>query len=309
VLHINPQCSNDISCLFLLQDKRLAIGSLDQSITICSLDIETKSYTIDIKKDKAHDNEINSICQFTDRDDILVSSSDDNQIKLWQLQQYEMNFIRVFDKHSDYVFKLIPLTNTRCASCSLDRTVKIWRASVDAPTELASLAMRSEVRCILQLRSGNEELVASCGDESIWFWNVSNDTYQHVSTINGYYALEPYHMIELPGMRLAVSSDTNEHPIVVIDTLRYEVVKVIDMREYNVQMSSSLCMVDGLSSFIYARDTKLIRFDAKTYDVIDNVDDLEKVDGDWDIVAIDDGKCFAIGNVSKGVTVFNNVIA
>lgn len=309
VLHINPKCSSEISSLFVLQDKRLAMGSLDQSITICSIDVENRSYTIDIKKEKAHDNEINSICQFNDRDDILVSSSDDNTIKLWQLFQYEMKFLRVFDKHSDYVFKVIPLTNTRCASCSSDRTVKIWRASVDdAPTELASLSMRNEVRTILQLRSGNEELVASCRDETIWFWNVNNDTYTHVHTITGYYALEPYHMIELPEMKLAVSSDTEEHPLVIIDTQRYEIVKVIEMRNYNIHKISSLCMLNN-TSFIYARDTTLIRFDAYNYEVIHNINTLDEVDGDWDIVAVEDGAYFVIGNESKGVTVFKNVSA
>lgn len=309
VLHINPKCSSEISSLFVLQDKRLAMGSLDQSITICSIDVENRSYTIDIKKEKAHDNEINSICQFNDRDDILVSSSDDNTIKLWQLFQYEMKFLRVFDKHSDYVFKVIPLTNTRCASCSSDRTVKIWRASVDdAPTELASLSMRNEVRTILQLRSGNEELVASCRDETIWFWNVNNDTYTHVHTITGYYALEPYHMIELPEMKLAVSSDTEEHPLVIIDTQRYEIVKVIEMRNYNIHKISSLCMLNN-TSFIYARDTTLIRFDAYSYEVIHNINTLDEVDGDWDIVAVEDGAYFVIGNESKGVTVFKNVSA
>ena len=306
VLKINQKCSSEISSLFVLQDKRLAMGSLNQSITICSIDFETLSYTIDIKKDKAHDNEINSICQFLERDDILVSSSDDNKIKLWQLSQYEMNFIRMFDKHTDYVFKVIPLTNTRCASCSADRSVKVWCACVDDdPTELASLTMHSEVRTILQLSSGKEELVASCRDETIWFWNT--DTYTHVHTIKGYYALEPYHMIELPEMKLALSSDTEEHPIVIIDTQRYEIVKVIEMRNYNVQMSSSLCLINN-NSFIYARDTKLIRFDTRSYEVIHNTDDLDKVDGDWDIVVIEEGKYFVIGNVSKGITVFKNVI-
>ena len=309
VLHINPKCSSEISSLFVLQDKRLAMGSLDQSITICSIDVENRSYTIDIKKEKAHDNEINSICQFGDRDDILVSSSDDNTIKIWQLFQYEMKFIRVFDKHSDYVFKVIPLTNMRCASCSYDRTVKIWRASIDdASTELASLSMRNEVRTILQLRSGNEELVASCRDETIWFWNVNNDTYTHVHTITGYYAFEPYHMIELPEMKLAVSSDTEEHPLVIIDTQRYEIVKVIEMRNYNVHNISSLCMLNN-TSFIYARDTTLIRFDAHSYEVIHHINTLDEVGGDWDIVAFEDGAYFAIGNVSKGVTVFKNVSA
>lgn len=309
VLHINPKCSSEISSLFVLQDKRLAMGSLDQSITICSIDVENRSYTIDIKKEKAHDNEINSICQFSERDDILVSSSDDNTIKLWQLFQYEMKFLRVFDKHTDYVFKVIPLTNTRCASCSSDRTVKIWRACVDeTPTELASLTMRNEVRTILQLRSGNEELVASCRDETIWFWNVNNNTYKHMHTITGYYALEPYHMVELPEMKLAVSSDTEEHPLVIIDTQRYEIVKVIEMRNYNVYKISSLCMLNN-KSFIYARDTTLIRFDAHSYEMIHNINTLDEVDGDWDIMAFEDGAYFVIGNVSKGVTVFKNVSA
>ena len=305
VLKIDPRCSSEISSLFVMKDKRLAIGSLDQSITICSLDVERSSYTIDVKVAKAHENEINSICQLAERDDILVSSSDESKIKLWKVSRNELKNVRSFDKHSSYVFKVIPLTNSRCASCSADKSVKVWSASVDEdPAELASLSMHSEVRTILQLNSGRKELVASCEDKTIWFWNT--ETYTHVGTISGYYALEPYHMIEIPGMKIALSSDTEEHPIVIIDTQRYAIEKVIDLRNYNVEKSSSLCLLSS-SSFIYARDKKLIHFDTGNYEVIGHTCALEKIDGDWDIAAIEEGKYFVIGNVSGGVTVFKNV--
>jgi hypothetical protein len=62
-------------------------------------------------------------------------------------------------------------------------------------------------------------------------------------------------------------------------------------------------------SFIYARDTTLIRFDAHSYEMIHNINTLDEVDGDWDIMALEDGAYFVIGNESKGVTVFKNVSA
>jgi hypothetical protein len=63
------------------------------------------------------------------------------------------------------------------------------------------------------------------------------------------------------------------------------------------------------TSFIYAHDTTLIRFDAHSYEEIHNINTLDEVGGDWDIVAFEDGAYFAIANLSKGVTVFKNVNA
>jgi hypothetical protein len=40
-----------------------------------------------------------------------------------------------------------------------------------------------------------------------------------------------------------------------------------------------------------------------------NINTLDEVDGDWDIMALEDGAYFVIGNASKGVTVFKNVSA
>ena len=122
--------------------------------------------------------------------------------------------------------KVFPLSKERLASCSHDRTVKIWKD--DNTYEcISTLENIDEVNSILQLR-GKEILVSAykkakslslCG---ISFWNIGDYTHQH--TIKGYGIHWPTHMIELFNGNIALSSS---YPflIVIIDSSSYEVKK------------------------------------------------------------------------------------
>ena len=40
-----------------------------------------------------------------------------------------LNLLTTLTKHTNYVYKVIPLTNNRFASCSYDQNIKIWNYS------------------------------------------------------------------------------------------------------------------------------------------------------------------------------------
>lgn len=79
-LHINNLHSSDIYCPIALTDKRIAICSYDNSISVISINYTTHKWTQYIHKANVHNSHIWSICELTNNR--LVSCSDDYVIKI-----------------------------------------------------------------------------------------------------------------------------------------------------------------------------------------------------------------------------------
>ena len=82
---------NGIYYLMELKDKRIATCGYDNSISIVSLDYETKKWKQDIKKVNAHSNYIASLCELGN--DRLVSGSRDCTIKIWNITPNDLNLL------------------------------------------------------------------------------------------------------------------------------------------------------------------------------------------------------------------------
>ena len=94
------------------------------------------------------------------------------------------NTIKGIEGHNGSVFKVIPLSQERFASCSDDKTVKIWEDE-DTYECISTLRHDARVRTILQLR-GKEVLVSaysggydSSSPHGVSFWNINDYTHQH----------------------------------------------------------------------------------------------------------------------------------
>ena len=226
------------------EDKRIASGSGEGSISISSYDVERKIWKREIHK-KAHDNSVNSLC--TLNNNRLLSGSDDYSIKVWSISDVDLTLIKEIKEHTNFVCKVIPLSKERFASCSNDGTVKVWKD--DNTYEcLSTLRPDDWVSSILQLRG--KEVLVSCGYKSstgVSFWNLNNYTKLH--TIKGYGVALSTHMIELSDGNIALSANDEPYPIVIIDSSSYQVVTVIQLKEY-ITWCSSLCVFDE-HSFIY----------------------------------------------------------
>ena len=109
-----------------LKDKRIATCGVDKSISIVSIDYETKKWKQDIKKNSAHSSYINGLCELSK--DRLVSCSSDNTIKVWNITPNDLNLLSTLTNHTNYVSKVIPLPRNRFSSCSNNKTVKIWNS-------------------------------------------------------------------------------------------------------------------------------------------------------------------------------------
>jgi WD40 repeat protein len=163
--------TNWVYSLLILQDGRLASCSKDGSIKIFTL--FDSSFSCDITIPDAHEsNVVNYINQLPDG--TLVSCGGDKSIKMWNLSKTSVELKAVLEGHSDYVYKVIPLSQNRIGSCAADQTIIIWNGS--APyKEIKTLRGHTNwVNSILQLN--NREIIVSGSyyDKSIKFWNIQN---------------------------------------------------------------------------------------------------------------------------------------
>jgi WD40 repeat protein len=108
--------TNGIICLCLLYNGNLASGSLDKTIKIWTLELETCILTL-----KGHKRGVTSLVTNKTRE--LFSASIDGQIKIWNL---EMNVcLKTLEGHIGSVRNL-KLWKDYLISCSSDKTMKIW---------------------------------------------------------------------------------------------------------------------------------------------------------------------------------------
>ena len=250
-IHVEKIHTKDIYCIIELKDERIATCGDDHSISVVSLDYETKKWKQDIKKENAHDDYIYSLCELNNNR--LVSCSHDKTIKIWKITENDLNLLSTLTDHSELVFKVIPLTNNRFSSCSQDKTVKIWN-SESLYELITSLPHDDFVFDVLQLKQ--KEILISCTvyvstrkqenkdlpDISIDFWNSEN--YKKLHSIKGYLAGGPT-IIELPNGLVAVPTtalvgDSGYLTILIIDPITYSIIKKIKLEEYTISKESDL---------------------------------------------------------------------
>ena len=278
-----------VTCLIQLNDLRIATGNKDISISIFVINHSTNKWHQCIQQQDCHEGSIISLCEVIHSSiHKLISCSADFSFKIWNIMPNELLLIKTIISHTHWVNKVISMTNGRIASCSIDHTIKIWE-SFDPFQLLLTLKESNEIVSILQLK-GKEELVISCRNKYISFWNINKYVKEHI--VNGYYVSMPNHMIELQNGNIAVSSFTDNNPIIIIDTNIYEVIKKIELEEY-ITAPSSLCVLDE-NSFIYVYEENLLQISIHDYQIIYKTKDLTGVCGVFGIIVIGGGKYIAI---------------
>ena len=287
--------SDKILCMKILNDDRIATGSEDKSISICKINIETNVWNRDIHKKKAHNGGIYSLTELNKNK--LISSSWDGYIKIWDITENDIVLTKTIKGHQNMIFQIMNLSNERFASCSYDQNIKIWNYSTE---EIASLIEEDgKIYAMIQLQN-KEILLTSCSYPSLVFWNL--DTYKKESVIKeGLYARRPSHIIELFGNRIAVSTCSETFPIIIIDTVKYSIVKKIQLEGFIIR-DSSLCIFDQFS-FVYSYSNYFVQFSSNDYRVMfKNNNDLG-IDAVNGMVIIKQGKYLIMTNNSYGLTI------
>ena len=281
-----------------LTDKRIVTGSIN-SLLICSVNILTKCWNIDITKESAHNSKINSLCELTNSR--LISGSDDQLIKIWLYSSKDLSLIKQISKHKGFIYKIITLTNNIFATCSQDHTVKLFEHNENYQ-ELLTIKCLSPIISIINLQKRKQLVIASRSSfsSSFSFWDT--DSYILIKNMNNYYFISaPSHMIELPNGNIVVSSNDERKPIVIINTINYSIDKIIYCDEI-IKSDSSLCIINDCS-FIYLWNGNILQISSKDYSIIYKSNKLKGLDGWYGMISIDNGNYLVITNPFRGISI------
>ena len=281
--------------LIELSDKRIASGSGDGSLSVCSINLTTKEWKQDIKKDKAHTSTIRSICEL--EQNRLVSASSDYTIKIWNIFTNELSLIKTLKDHTGTIAHVIPLSHQRFASSSHDMKIKIWK-SEETYGEITTLKLEGSANSMIKLKN-KEILVSTCySPDYVEFWNLN--TYQKQHTIKGYIAVYQNQLIEMQNGYIALSLFPGGK-IVVINPVNYSVVKEISDQEYITNHSSLCCW--GNDSFIYVYDGKIIQFKNDDCSIIFKTKMENQLFGHHCMITMINENYLIIENKSNGLTI------
>ena len=75
--------------------------------------------------------------------------------------------------HNDIIYKVITLSNNRIASCSADKTIKIWKSNPPySDTPIKVLEGHSDwVNSLLYIKE--QMMISGSDDKTLRFWNMS----------------------------------------------------------------------------------------------------------------------------------------
>lgn len=154
-----------IGSLLMLKDGRLCACSSDKSIKIYNKDT--------FKCDISITNNPESVKYVSQFDDGRLIACSGNVITMWEITKSSYKEIFRKSMNSDWINKVIPISNNRFAFCSLDETIRVWQ-SKEPYKEIKILQGHTDaVRCIIQLK-GKEKLVSGSWDQTIRIWNLMN---------------------------------------------------------------------------------------------------------------------------------------
>ena len=293
--HANFVHCDKILCITLLSDERIATGSEDKSISICTVDIDNKEWNRDIYKKNAHNGGIYSLCELNESK--LISCSWDCNIKIWEITQDDLVLHKSFKGHNNLIYQVLKLSNKRFASCSYDQYITLWKNESPSYEEITKLNNEDgKVYAMLQLQD-KETLITSSSCPSLTFWNLT--TYKKDAVMKeGIAVMKSAHMVELSGNRIAVSTNAD---IIILDTAKYSIIKRLQVEGF-ILNSASLCLFDEFS-FICACAGGFVQVSSLDYRVMYKDNNVLDVDGVNGIKSVEGGKYLVTMNNSYGLTV------
>ena len=160
-----------VESLLLLKEKKITSCSYDETIRIFE---PSNDYHCDSVLNR-HSNYTYSLCQLDDG--TIVSCSSGGSIKIGDY--------KICNAHNGYsIYKVVTLPDNRIASCSDDKTVKIWTS--DPPysaTPIIELTGHSNsVKSILYIKE-RDTLISGSQDGTLRLWDMT--TYKFEKVING----------------------------------------------------------------------------------------------------------------------------
>ena len=159
-----------ILALILLKNKKLCSGSADRSLRIWDWGLGICEFSF-----SGHEKWIKCLCQL-DKDDVIVSGSDDMKIKIWKnigcyrnnINNNNWNVIKEYTGHTHSVRTLCKINEDTFASGSFDGSIKIW--NLNEKEAIQSLeGHKSYVISVIKIKNG-DDLISCSNDHTIKIW-------------------------------------------------------------------------------------------------------------------------------------------
>lgn len=181
ILEISNSMLDDLKCEKTINDHTLIVNSLirlrDNRIASCSDDKTIRIYnpSNDFCCEKVitrNSYDIKSFCQL--ENGTFASASIDGSIIF---EDYKIN-----KAHTDWINKIISLPKNRIASCSTDKTIKIWKSDYPYSNIAVLFGHKEKVISLLYIKE-RDVMISGASDGTLRLWNMS--TYQCESVIKG----------------------------------------------------------------------------------------------------------------------------
>jgi WD40 repeat protein len=203
--HISEQ--QIVLCLIVLRNGTLASGNWNSTITIFSLDIDNVKNNKLLKTLRGHEDLVSCLKELPDRN--LASGSQDNTIKLWDLQSGKL--MRTLRSHKGLIRALEVFSEGFLVSGSQDRTIKIWN------TNSGSLVKTLKTDFLLKRDEFSE--IKKMSDESVVYGTFRKYPFE----VNGIYEF-PSPMIMVSDVHLAIRFCDK---LAILDVQKCEIVREI----------------------------------------------------------------------------------
>eukprot|EP00045_Choanoeca_perplexa_P013710 m.156219 g.156219 ORF g.156219 m.156219 type:complete len:969 (-) comp16435_c0_seq1:82-2988(-) len=164
---------------FVHRKNWIVTGSDDMRISVFNYNTLEKVHTFE-----AHTDYIRCLAVHPTQP-YLLSSSDDMSIKMWDWNQ-DWALKQTFEGHSHYVMAVVfnPKDTNTFASCSLDRTIKVWQLGATQPN-FTLQGHAKGVNCLDYFQGGEKPYLASGADDcTVKIWDYQSKSC--VQTLEGH---------------------------------------------------------------------------------------------------------------------------
>ena len=163
--HTLTKHTNNIHCLLLMKDGRIASASDDISFKIYSTFLNY-SHIMTIAE---FSNSVSSLCQLDNEQ--IVAGSFDKSIRVFEISTLTYKCVNIIrNAHSEWITKVIALPYNKVASGSLDKTIKIWQFG-DSFQRCPIKVIKSE-DIVISMKYINNTIIYG-NKQCITFWSIT----------------------------------------------------------------------------------------------------------------------------------------